>query len=98
MANGEQKRPPRQQLPDKEEICGWVRELNAELTGSDKRSAEEAARLCRRLALRAAKRLGLVVSGIQPGAVLQGDRVDYDPQRTGVILKSNVGVTAETTK
>jgi hypothetical protein len=84
--------PPRQQLPDKEEIRGWVSELNAGLTGSDKRTVEEAARLCRRLALRAAKRLGLVVSGIQPGTGPQGgDGVDYDPQRGRCDLEERCG-------
>jgi hypothetical protein len=46
--DGEQKQPAKQQPPDKEEIRSWVRELNAGLTSNDKRTVEEAARLCRR--------------------------------------------------
>ena len=61
----------KQQLPDKEEIRWLIDELHAELTSDDRQTAQEAARLCRALSLRAAERLGLVVIGVQPATVPQ---------------------------
>jgi hypothetical protein len=61
----------KQQLPDKEEIRYLIDELHAELTSDDRQTAQEAARLCRALSLRAAERLGLIVTGIQPATVPQ---------------------------
>jgi hypothetical protein len=45
-------------LPDKEEIRCLIDELHAELTSDDRQTAQEAARLCRALSLRAAERWG----------------------------------------
>jgi hypothetical protein len=91
-ANGELKRPARQQPPTKEEIREWVRELNAGLTTNDAKTVQEAVRLCRRLSLRAAERLALVVTGIQPGTVPPGgDGEHYHPQRGWCDLEERCG-------
>jgi hypothetical protein len=69
-----QKRPLREkppQLPDKGEVLRMIGELHAELTSNDRETAQEAARLCRALSLRAAERLGLIVTGITPGTIPQ---------------------------
>jgi hypothetical protein len=93
----EEKRPARQPLPDKEEIRGWVRELTAGLTGDDKTTVEEARRLCCHLALPAAERLGLVITGIQPGTVPQVVMASITILKgAGIVGKSDAGITAET--
>jgi len=84
--------------PDKEEIRGLVGELHAGLTSNDRETAQEAARLCRALSLRAAERLGLIVTGIQPGTVPQVTMASIAILKgAGVVAKGDAGVTAETT-
>jgi hypothetical protein len=95
--NDEQKRPPKQQPLTKEEIRGWIKQLHAELSGGT--TVKVSHRLCEELALTAAERLGLVVSGIQPGTVPQVVMSSITILKgAGVISKSDVGVTAETTE
>jgi hypothetical protein len=84
--------------PDKEEIRAWISELHAGLTSDDTETVEAAARLCRRLALRAAERLGLIIFGIQaatpPQVVMSSITVMKAAGMTGDRL--DAGVTAET--
>ena len=96
-----QKRPARekQQLPDKGEIRRLIGELHAELTSNDKETVQEAARLCRALSLRAAERLGLIVTGIQPATVPQVAMSSITVLKgAGVVGKGDAGITAETTE
>jgi hypothetical protein len=100
-ADGGQKRPARekQQLPDKGEIRRLIGELHAELTGNDRETAQEAARLCRALSVRAAERLGLIVTGIQPTTVPQVAMSSITILKgAGVVGKGDAGLTAETTE
>jgi hypothetical protein len=96
-----QKRPARekQQLPDKGEIRRLISELHAELTGDDRQTAQEARTLCRALSLRAAERLGLIVTGIQPGTVPQVTMASITILKgAGVVGNGDAGITAETTE
>ena len=89
----------KQQLPDKEEIRRLIDELHAELTSDDRQTAQEAARLCRALSLRAAERLGLIVTGIQPATVPQVAMSSITILKgAGVVGKCDAGITAETTE
>ena len=100
-ADGGQKRPVRekQQLPGKDEIRRLIGELHAELTSDDRETAQEAARLCRALSVRAAERLGLIVTGIQPGTVPQVAMASITILKgAGVVGKGDGGVTAEATE
>jgi hypothetical protein len=98
--DGGQKLPARdKQLPDKSEIRRLIDELHAGLTSNDTETAQEAARLCRALSLRAAERLGLIVTGIQPGSVPQVNMASITILKgAGVVAKGDAGVTAETTE
>jgi hypothetical protein len=94
-------RPPREkkQLPDKEEIRRLINELQVELTGDERETVQEAARLCRVLAPRAAERLGLIVTGIQPATVPQVTMASITILKgAGVVGKGDAGITAETTE
>ena len=106
-ADGEQKQstrkqkrpaaPERKQLPDRVEVDRLIAELHAELTSNDKETAQEAARLCRALSLRAAERLGLIVTGIQPATVPQVAMSSITILKgAGVVGKGDAGITAET--
>jgi hypothetical protein len=48
-----------------------IAELQADLTGNDRERAQEAARICRASAPRAAERLALIAYGFQPATVPQ---------------------------
>jgi hypothetical protein len=96
--NGGQ-RPARKQLPDKDEIRGWINELHSGLAADDNATVEAAERLCRALSLRAAERLGLVVTGIQPGTVPQVVMSSITLLKgAGVVGKDEAGVAAEATE
>jgi hypothetical protein len=78
---------------------GLIDELHAELTSDDRQTAQEAARLCRALSLRAAERLGLIVTGIQPATVPQVAMSSITILKgAGVVGKGDAGITAETTE
>jgi hypothetical protein len=73
-----------------------INELHAELTGDDIETAQEAARLCRALSLRATERLGLIVTGTQPATVPQVTMASITILKgAGVAGKGDAGVTAE---
>ena len=89
----------KQQLPDKVEIRRLIGELHAELTTNDRETAQDAARLCRALSVRAAERLGLIVTGIQPATVPQVAMSSITILKgAGVVGKGDAGITAETTE
>jgi len=89
----------KQQLPDKGEIRRLIGELHAELTSNDRETAQDAARLCRALSVRAAERLGLIVTGIQPATVPQVAMSSITILKgAGVVGKGDAGITAETTE
>lgn len=89
----------KQQLPTKAEIICLIDQLHADLTGDDRETAKEAERLCRALSLRAAQRLGLIVTGIQPGTVPQVVMSSITILKgAGVVGKGDAGITAETTE
>jgi hypothetical protein len=86
-------------LPASEEVCGWINELHAELASDDRETVQEAARLCRRLSVRAAERLGLIITGIQPATAPQVVMSSITILKgAGVVGKGDAGVTAETTE
>jgi hypothetical protein len=100
-ADGGQKRPVRekQQLPSKDEIRRLIGELHAELTSNDRETAQEAARLCRALSVRAAERLGLIVTGSQPATVPQVTLAAVTVLKgAGLVGKGDAGFTAEATE
>jgi hypothetical protein len=87
----------KKQLPNKEEVCGLINELHAGLNSNDGETVQEAARLCRNLALRAAERLGLIVTGIQPATVPQVVMSSITILKgSGLVGKGDPGVSAET--
>jgi hypothetical protein len=89
----------KKQLPSNEEVCGLINELHAGLTNNDRETVQEAARLCRALALRAAERLGLIVTGIQPATVPQVVMSSITILKgAGLVGKGDAGVTVETTE
>jgi len=85
-------------LPDRSEINCLIGELHAELTSNDRETAEEAVRLCRALSLRAAERLALIITGIQPPTAPQVVMSSITILKAaGAVAKGDAGVTAETT-
>ena len=98
-ADGGQKRPAREksQLPDKEEVRRLINELHSELTSDNRATVREATRVCEQLSLRAAERLGLIITGAQPATapqvVMSGIAI---LKAAGLVGKDDRGVTAET--
>jgi hypothetical protein len=99
-ADGQKRAARGQQLPDKSEIRRLIDELHAELASNDGETVQHAMRVCRALALTAAERLGLIVTGAQPGTVPQVVMSSITILKgAGVVGKGDAGiVAAETTE
>ena len=73
--------------------------MHAELGSDDHQTAQEAARLCRALSVRAAERLGLIITGAQPATAPQTVMSSIAVLKAaGLVGKDDRGVTAETTE
>jgi hypothetical protein len=95
----EQKRPApeRKPLPSREEVNAWISELEAQLASDDAKAVTEATLVCRRLSLRAAQRLGLIITGAQQGTVPQIVMASIAILKGAGIMKGDAGIVAETT-
>jgi hypothetical protein len=94
----EQKRPAAERkLPSREEVNAWISELEAQLASDDAKTVTEATLVCRRLSLRAAQRLGLIITGAQQGTVPQIVMASIAILKGAGIMKGDAGIVAETT-
>jgi hypothetical protein len=98
-SDGEAKRAPpeRKQLPSREEVLGWISELEAQLASDDTATVQAASRLCRRLSLVGVQRLGVILTGAQPGTVPQIVMSAIAVLKGAGIMKGEAGIVAETT-